>query len=287
MYSPAKSSKPVDGSHGSANGRHGGHGDVSPAGGKNKCVCPLYTYKRFDKLDPVHNEAAHYPPNLKTVYTKDYTPKKVDQNKMDFSPLRTVQKTQPMRDNYLTTHKKDFTPKAARSTTPIRNPEHNHIKAVPFVGHTEYKDMTKDAGHLRSFTPVKTRKEEYHPTAGNLENTEYQHEYTPKRTRKPNELGSTAKTALPDNELNDIIFKGSTQKKVGPMDDRTVYRVDFTPKKGLQAPKVENATFTGTGWDLRPKMFDGLTIYKKDYVGPAMYACECPNGSDKHSHHGH
>ena len=261
-----------------SNGKYGqtaAQGHSGPA--KKKCVCPLYTHQRYDKIDPVKTEAPHYPPNIKTVYTKDYTPKKANQDKYDFSPLKTVQKSQPMRDNYLTTHKKDYTPKEARSTTPIRQGDNTQVgRGVPMKGKTEYHDMTKDTPDQRTYTPVKAQREKRQPVSNFNENTEYNHEYTPKRTMR---------TTLPPNSAE--TFKGSAAgPRVGPMDDRTIYRVDYVPKPVDKNGQVDNNTFRGSNWDMRPKNFDGLTIYKKDYVGPEMYFCECPDGaSHAGSHH--
>lgn len=249
--------------------------DTQATGKKKKCICPLYAYTRYDKMDPHRTEAPHYPEGIKTIYTKDYTPKRADQNKYDFSPIKTAQKSQPMRDNYLTTHKKDYTPKQARSTTPIKNAGRNHTNSgVPMKGNTEYQDMTRDTPELRAYTPVKARKEPAKPVSGFKENTEYQNEYTPKRT---------AKTALPPG--SEEIFRGTAGRpRIGPAEDRTTYRTDYIPKSTGKNDLVDNSTFRGSNWDVRPKIFDGLTIYKKDYVGPEVYACVCPDGEESHHH---
>jgi hypothetical protein len=245
-----------------------------------KCQCPLYAYNRYDKMDPRKAEVDHYPKDIKTVYTRDYTPKKADKDRMDFSPLKTAKKSQPTRDNYLTTFKKDYTPKACRSTTPIRMAEHNYNRDAPLANKTEYKDMTRDAGERTTFTPVKNTRDKAKPVSNFGEHTVYQDDYTPKRN-------TTAKTALPED--NELIFRGHNHSRVGPMQDQTVYRKDYTPKRN-EGPKFNDTNaFRESMWDVRPRGFDDLTIYRKDYVGPEQYACVCPNEqaeqASRNSHH--
>lgn len=257
------------------------HKDAPGSGLKKpaKCVCPLYAYNRYDKMDPVRAESDHYPKDIKTVYGRDYTPKRADKNNMDFSPLRTVKKSNPTRDNYLTTFQKDYTPKAARSTTPIRNPEHNYHRDAPLAKNTEYKDMTNTAGDRTTFTPVKNQRDKAKPVSGFQDHTVYQEEYTPKR--------NTAKTSLPEDD--NLIFRGRNHTRTGPLQDQTIYRKDYTPKR-QEGPKFDMTNaFRESNWDIRPKMFDDLTIYKKDYVGPETTACVCPYEQAEHesrrSHH--
>lgn len=246
-----------------------------------KCVCPLYAYNRYDKMDPVRSQIDHYPKDIKTVYGRDYTPKRADRDRADFSPLRTVKKSNPTRDNYLTTFQKDYTPKAARSTTPIRTVEHNYHKDAPLANKTEYKDMTQSAGDRTTFTPVKNPKDAAKPVSGFKDHTVYQKEYTPKRN-------TTAKTALPEDSA--LIFRGHTHTRTGPMQDQTVYRKDYTPKHQDGANFHLTSAFRESGWDIRPKMFDDLTIYRKDYVANDQTACVCPyeqasEQASRRSHH--
>lgn len=218
-------------------------------------------------MDPVRAQPEHYPKEIKTVYRRDYTPKKADNEKLNFSPIRTAKRSEPTRDNYLTTFQKDYTPKAARSTTPIKFPEHNYHRDAPLANKTEYKDMTQSAGDRITFSPLKNARDKPKPVSAFGDHTEYQQTYTPKRN-------STAKTDLPGD--SNLIFRGHTHKKIGPIEDQTVYKRDYTPKK-LEGPRfTENSAFRESNWDVRPKVFDDLTIYKKDYTGPGVHDCTCP-----------
>lgn len=241
----------------------------SKANGDSNCICPLYAYRRYDKMNPVKAEPDHYPKNIKTVYRRDYTPKKTgtEAERADFKPYRTAIKSRPTGDNYVTTNRKDYTPKAARSTTPIRMPEHSYRRDVPLNDKSEYKDMTQDAGDRFVYTPVKNAREKPKPTSNFGEHTVYQDDYTPKKN-------STAKTAVPADD--DLIFRGRDNKRAGPMEDRTIYMKDYTPKpQGSKVGQGKDA-FRESNWDVRPRMFDDLTVYKKDYVGPHQTHCQCP-----------
>jgi hypothetical protein len=251
---------------------------VHTTGKKTKCQCPLYTYKRYDKADPVKAEPAHYPANLKSTYIKDYPPKEADRHRMDFAPVKTATKSVPLKDNYVTVNRHDYTPKRARPTTPIRQPETRTTAPVPFKGDTEYFDMTKDAPNNYTYRPVRKPVEPYEVRHGFPEKTEYNHEYTPKRASKE----------AANAELTDRIIRGTPQKIVGPLDDKTIYKVDYTPKRS--APVQVNAMRPLENMVSRNKPFDGLTIYKKDYLSPEMYQCECPEyeaanfGEHTHNH---
>lgn len=230
------------------------------------CVCPLYAYTRYDKMDPVHNEPSHYPGNLKTIYAKDYTPKKADRHNDDFSPLRTAEKTRAYPGNYLTTHKKDYTPKAAeRSATPVKRDTSTTGPRVPFKGASEYQDMTKSPDHKRSYTPVKLRNEKPAPVSAFKDNTVYQVEYVPKQNNR------NSKT--PD--VSSVIFRGTGVGRTGPFADKTEYRAEYPTKPFERQQAKDNGVFQSK-WDIRPKVFDGLTIYKKDYVGAPTHYCVCP-----------
>ena len=271
-FSPAEQQRPVYAQTGAFPGGTGVK--------KTKCQCPLYTYKRYDKMDHVKAEPAHYPANLKTVYTKDYPPKEADQHKMNFAPARTAQKSYPTKDNYATIQRVDYTPKKARSTTPIKQPEHKYIADVPFKGKTEYFDMTKDAFDHTEYQPAKKPHEPYQVKHGFPEKTEYEKEYTPKRGPKPD----------PNLKLSEAIFRGSTpQKNAAPLEDRTIYRGDYTPKR-VDGPRIQVMRAHDANPMPRAKLFDGLTIYKKDYLSPELYQCECPEyeaanfGEHTHNH---
>jgi hypothetical protein len=173
------------------------------------------------------------------------------------APQDTVSKSKPLRDNYDTIYQKDYLQKSAPAKQQSYKPEQQVYSTAPFFANTTYKDMTMST-QKPGYSPIKPAREQAKPISKFDEKTIYQKDYKGKELKPvyKDEMGAT----------NKEIFGGTTNMLgAGPMNDKTVYRDDYTGHKPESNNFYKVDPFMQTSLP-KPKYFEDKTTYMKDYV---------------------
>ena len=210
---------------------------------------PFSNSKKYKQSKP-------YPRDMKSTYIEHYPPKEGERryaggSKIDFSPIRSAQKTRANPDNYDTNYKKEYVPHRIEKKSPIPKSKYRQPKG-DFRDDTEYKQGTGSPKKM-NYSPVKREKQRAKQPSKFNEKTQYEVDY-PGHVVKPQKI---------DNDA----FRQTSPFRQGRFNDKTDYKDNYIPhpideadRRREQFRPIDNTSPN------RNQRMENKSLYKKDYI---------------------